>query len=184
MTPELQAVLKLQTLDTRAAALQKEIESLPKQILEIEKKLEAHTRKLEVDRNVVLNNQKERKRLEDDTKVHEQKISKLRDQMLQAKNNDQYRAFQNEIGYCETEIRKSEDRILELMGEAEPLESNAKAAEAALKEEKAKVQVEKERAEKRTAEDKEFLRQAMEERKAVAAGISPQLLGHYERIRK
>jgi predicted nucleic acid-binding Zn-ribbon protein len=184
MTPELQAVLKLQTLDTRAAALQKEIESLPKQILEIEKKLEAHTRKLEVDRNVVINNQKERKRLEDDTKVHEQKISKLRDQMLQAKNNDQYRAFQNEIGYCETEIRKCEDRILELMGEAEPLENNAKAAEAALKEEKAKVQVEKERAEKRTAEDKEMLRQAMEDRKSVAAEISTQLLAHYERIRK
>ena len=117
-------------------------------------------------------------------KVHEQKISKLRDQMLQAKNNDQYRAFQNEINYCETEIRKSEDRILELMGEAEPLEKNAKSAEAALKEEKAKVEVEKQRAEKRTAEDKEFLRQAMEERKTAAEGISPQLLAHYERIRK
>ena len=45
-------------------------------------------------------NQKERKHLEDDIKVHEQKISKLRDQMLQAKTNDQYRAFQNEIGYA------------------------------------------------------------------------------------
>src|SRR4029078_3952503 len=114
MTPELQAVLKLQSLDARAAALQKEIESLPKQIAEIEKKLDAHTRKLDVDRNVMAGNQKERKQLEDDIKVHEQKISKLRDQMLQAKTNDQYRAFQNEIGYCETEIRKSEDRILDL----------------------------------------------------------------------
>ena len=111
--------------------------------------------------------------LEDDIKVHEQKISKLRDQMLQAKTNDQYRAFQNEIGYCETEIRKSEDRILDLMGEAEPLENNAKTAEAALKEEKAKVEAEKQRAEKRTTEDKEFLRQALEERKVVAAAISP-----------
>ena len=129
MTPELQAVLKLQSLDARAAALQKEIESLPKQIAEIEKKLDVHTRKLDVDRNVMAGNQKQRKGLEDDIKVHEQKISKLRDQMLQAKTNDQYRAFQNEIGYCETEIRKSEDRILELMGEAEPLENNAKAAE-------------------------------------------------------
>jgi uncharacterized protein len=184
MTPELQAVLKLQSLDARAAALQKEIESLPKQIAEIEKKLDAHTRKLDVDRNVMAGNQKERKRLEDDIKVHEQKISKLRDQMLQAKTNDQYRAFQNEIGYCETEIRKSEDRILDLMGEAEPLENNAKTAEAALKEEKAKVEAEKQRAEKRTTEDKEFLRQALEERKVVSAAISPQLLSHYERIRK
>ncbi|HYI93097.1 MAG TPA: C4-type zinc ribbon domain-containing protein [Bryobacteraceae bacterium] len=184
MTPELQAVLKLQTLDSRAAALQKEIESLPKQVAEIERKLEAHTRKLEVDRNVVATNQKERKTKEDDIKVHEQKISKLRDQMLQAKNNEQYRAFQNEITYCEVEIRKAEDRILELMGEAEPLEKNVKTAEAALKEEKAKVEEEKERARKRSAEDKAFLDQAIEERKAVSSTIPPQTLAHYERIRK
>src|SRR6476646_11367551 len=149
MTPELQAVLKLQTLDTRAAALQKEIESLPKQVAEIERKLDQHARKLDVDRNVMAANQKERKRLEDDIKVQEQKISKLRDQSLQAKTNEQYRAFQNEVGYCEGEIRKAEDRILDLMAEAEPLEKNVNSAEAALKEEKVKVETEKERALKR-----------------------------------
>jgi predicted nucleic acid-binding Zn-ribbon protein len=184
MTPELEAVLKLQTLDTRAAALQKEIESLPKQVAEIERKLDQHARKLDVDRNVMAANQKERKRLEDDIKVQEQKISKLRDQSLQAKTNEQYRAFQNEVGYCEGEIRKAEDRILDLMAEAEPLEKNVKSAEAALKEEKVKVETEKERALKRSAEDKEFLQQAQEERKNVAASIPPQTLAHYERIRR
>jgi len=184
MTPELEAVLKLQTLDTRAAVLQKEIESLPKQVAEIERKLDQHARKLDVDRNVMAANQKERKRLEDDIKVQEQKISKLRDQSLQAKTNEQYRAFQNEVGYCEGEIRKAEDRILDLMAEAEPLEKNVKSAEAALKEEKVKVETEKERALKRSAEDKEFLQQAQEERKNVAASIPPQTLAHYERIRR
>lgn len=184
MTPDLEAVLKLQNLDARAAALQKEIESLPKQVAEIEKKLEAHTRKLDVDRNVVAGNAKERKSKEDDVKVQEQKISKLRDQMLQAKTNEQYRAFQNEISYCETEIRKAEDRILELMGEAEPLEKNVKLAEAALKEEKAKVEAEKDRATKRTAEDKAFLEQALNERGKIAATVSTDTLAHYERIRK
>ena len=184
MTPELQAVLKLQTLDTRTVALQKEIESLPKQVAEIERKLEAHTRKLEVDRNALAANTKERKKLEDDIKVHEQKISKLRDQMLQAKTNEQYRAFQNEIGYCETEIRKAEDRILDQMGEADPLEKAVKAAEEALKQEKTKVEAEKDRAKKRTAEDQEFVRQAQEERAKVAATISAPTLAQYERIRK
>ena len=184
MTPDLQAVLKLQTLDARAAALQKEIESLPKQVAEIERKLDVHTRKLDVDKGVLANNLKERKSKEDDIKIQEQKISKLRDQMLQAKTNEQYRAFQNEITYCETEIRKAEDRILELMGDAEPLEKNVKLAEAALKEEKIKVDAEKDRAAKRTAEDKTFLSEALEERKNVAAAVAAQTLGHYERIRK
>ena len=184
MTPDLEAVLKLQSLDERAAALQKEIDSLPKQVAEIEKKLDAHTRKLDVDRNVLTGNLKERKSKEDDIKVQEQKITKLRDQMLQAKTNDQYRAFQNEISYCETEIRKAEDRILELMGDAEPLEKNVKIAETALKEEKSKVEAEKERAGKRTTEDKAFLSQALEDRKTVAGTVSSQTLAHYERIRK
>jgi uncharacterized protein len=184
MTPELQAVLKLQTIDNRAAALRKEIEALPKQVAEIERKLEAHTRKLDVDRNALVGNAKERKAREDDIKVQEQKISKLRDQMQGAKTNDQFRAFQNEISYCEGEIRKAEDRILDLMGDAEPLEKNVKIAEGALKEEKAKVEAEKERAQKRTAEDKQFLQQAMEERQMIAATISAQTLNQYERIRK
>ena len=60
-----------------------------------------------------------------DLKVQEnkQKVSKLKGQMMEAKNNEQYRAFQHEIDYAGQETRKAEDRILELMGEAEPLEA-------------------------------------------------------------
>ena len=46
------------------------------------------------------------------------------------------------------------------------------------------MEAEKNRARQRTAEDKEFLRQAMEERKKVAATIPAPTLAHYERIRK
>lgn len=183
MTPGIQAVLKLQSLDQRAAALQKEIDALPKQVAEIERKLDQHIRKVEIDRSALAANQRERKRLEDDIKVQEQKISKLKDQMLQAKTNEQYRAFQHEIEFCEKEIRKCEDGILERMTESEPLEKNVKGAESILAAEKAEVERQKEHARKRTAEDKEFLRQALEERKNVAASIDPKLLTQYERVR-
>jgi predicted nucleic acid-binding Zn-ribbon protein len=183
MTPEMQAVVRLQSLDERAAAYRKEIARLPKHVSDIEKKLESHIRKLEIDRAALAANQRDRKRLEDDIKVQEQKISKLKEQMLQAKTNDQYRAFQHEIEYCENEIRKAEDRILDLMGSAEPLEKNVKAAEGALAEEKKEVEAEKEHARKRTAEDEAFLKQVIEERQQVAASVDPKLLAQYERIR-
>ena len=77
--------------------------------------------------------------------------------MLDAKTNEQYRAFQNEIEFCEKEIRRAEDHILELMGESEPLDKNVKAAELALKEEKAQVEAEKQQAMARTAEDQKAL---------------------------
>jgi predicted nucleic acid-binding Zn-ribbon protein len=184
MTPEIQAVVKLQSLDARTAALQKEIAALPKHVADIERKLESHTRKLEVDRAALAANQRDRKRIEDDIKVQEQKITKLKDQSLQAKNNEQYKAFQHEIEYCEAEIRKAEDKILELMGQSEPLEKNVKAAELALNQERVEVEREKDHARKRTAEDQDFLTQALEERSKVAASLDSGLLAHYERIRK
>ncbi|MEI9971974.1 MAG: hypothetical protein WDO73_07885 [Ignavibacteriota bacterium] len=99
----------------------------------IEKKLISHERKLEADRAALAGNQKERKKCDAEIQAQEQKISKLKDQTLQAKTNDQYRAFQNEVEFCQKEIRKCEDRILELMNESEPLDRNVKEAEAALK---------------------------------------------------
>jgi uncharacterized protein len=184
MTPEIQAVVKLQSLDEKAASFQKEIAALPKHVAEIEKKLESHIRKLEVDRAALAANQRDRKRFEDDIKVQEQKMSKLKDQTLQAKTNEQYRAFQHEIEYCEAEIRKAEDKILDLMGASEPLEKNVKAAEALLAEEKKEVEREKEHARKRTAEDEVFLKQVIEERRQIAASLDAKLLAHYERIRQ
>src|SRR5208282_6546853 len=102
--------------------------------------------RLEADKAALAANQKERKKMEDDIQMNEQKISKLRDQMLGAKTNEQYKAFQHEIEYVEKEIRKAEDRILELMSESEPLDANVKKAEVALKEEKVVVEEEKARA--------------------------------------
>src|SRR6185295_9309382 len=151
MHPDTHLVIQLQSLDERIAALDKEVAALPKHIAVIEKTLESHVRKLEADRAALAGNQKERKKLEGDIQVHEQKISKLRDQMLGAKTNEQYRAFQHEIEFIEKEIRKAEDRILELMTESEGLDGNVKKAEAALKEEKQLVEGEKARAKERTA---------------------------------
>src|SRR5580700_10131561 len=104
MLPDLNLVIRLQDIDHRLADLAREIAQLPKHIAEIEKKLTAHERKLEADRAALAANQKERKKCEGDIQVQEQKISKLKDQMLLAKTNEQYKAFQTEIEFCQKEI--------------------------------------------------------------------------------
>ena len=177
-------VLKLQTLDARISELDKEVAALPKHIAQIEKALDSHNRRLEADRAALVANQKDRKKLEGDIQVQQQKISKLRDQMLQVKTNEQYRAFQTEITYCEQEIRKAEDRILDLMGESEPLEASAKKAEAALGHEKKQVDAEKQRTRERTAVDQRQLDELHAERKTLVAQMKPELHSTYQRIRK
>jgi len=184
MTDELQQVARLQALDMRIEELEREVATLPKHIAQIEKALDAHVRRLEVDRAALVANQKERKQLEDDVKIENQKISKLRDQMLGAKTNEQYRAFQNEIGFCEATIRKAEDRTLDLMSESEPLDANVKKAEAALKQEKQQVEGEKTQTRERTAVDQKQLDDLKSERQQLVATLRKPTYSAYERIRK
>ena len=184
MTVEIEQVTRLQSLDKSIADLEREIATLPKHIAHIEKTLDSHLRRLEADRAALAANQKERKQLEDDVKVETQKISKLRDQMLGAKTNDQYRAFQHEISFCETAIRKAEDRTLDLMSESEPLDTNVKSAEAALKEEKQQVDAEKSRARERTAADQKQLDELKAERQQLVASLAKPAYSAYERIRR
>jgi predicted nucleic acid-binding Zn-ribbon protein len=184
MHPDVKAAVRLQEVDNQSAELSKEVADLPKHIALIENKLAGALRRLEMDKAALVANGKERKRLEGEIQVQNQKISKLRDQMLASKNNDQYRSFQHEIEFCETEIRKHEDRILELMSESDPLEKNVKAAEISLVEEKKQVDAEKIQARDKTAVDEKALAELRARRSEITSEITPAVLSNYERLRK
>jgi len=182
--PDVELAVRLQALDFRIAGLSKEIAALPKHIDDIEKKLGAHERRLEIDRAAISANQKERKKFDTGVQDFQAKISKLRDQTASAKTNEQYRAFQHEIEFCEREIRSAEDQILDLMGSAEALDRNVKSAETSLKEERGLVEAEKLRAQKRTTADRKRMEELQTERKGIVSQMTPAFAANYERIRK
>ncbi len=184
MLADLKLAIRLQEIDNLLVNLQREIAALPVHISVIEKKLVSHERKLEADRAALVANQKERKRSEGEIQTWEQKISKLKGQMVEAKTNEQYRAFQSEIDFCQAEIRKLEDRILDLMGESEPLDRNVKSAEAALRTEKQQVEAEKSSARERTAADQKAAAELQQERAQIVPQMTPAAVQRYERARK
>lgn len=184
MVTDLKLVIQLQDMDNRINDLRREIASLPKHIARIEKTLESHVRKVEADRAALAANQRERKQLELEVQSQEQKISRLRVQQMEARTNEQYTAFKREIEFCETAIRKHEDRILDRMSEAEALERNLRAAEADLIREKEQVEAEKQRARQRTAADQQSLEELEAQRQQVVADLSPEVYAAYERIRQ
>ena len=184
MHSDVKAAIRLQEVDNQAAELTREVAALPKHIALIENKLAGSIRRVEIDKAALLANGKERKRLEGEIQIQNQKISKLRDQMLASKNNDQYRSFQHEIEFCETEIRKHEDRILELMSESESLDKNVKAAETALADEKKQVDSEKVQARDKTAVDEKMLADLQARRSQLSTEITPAILKEYDRLRK
>ncbi|MBV8810158.1 MAG: hypothetical protein JO033_15915 [Acidobacteriaceae bacterium] len=184
MLQDLALALRLQALDRKIANLENEIATLPKHIAEIEKRLESHTRRLEVDRAALSANQRDRKKLEGDIQLHQQKISKLKDQTLSVKTNEQYKALQNEIAYIEAEIRRAEDKILDLMEASEPLDKNVTVAQTELKREQQHVEAEKQRARERTSLDQKELGAVRAERQSIAREMTPAIYNEYERIRK
>lgn len=183
MNKDLGLALRLQELDLRMSELRREIATLPKQIAHIEKALDAHNRRLELDKTALTANQRDRKKMDADIAVHQQKISKLRDQMLAAKTNDQYRAFQKEIEFCEESIRKCEDQILDLMSASEPLERAVKEAEGALARERKVVDAQKEKAKARTDADQQELKKLAVDRAEAAKGLPASIMTVYERLR-
>jgi uncharacterized protein len=184
MLLDLKLVVRLQEIDSRLTVLSREIASLPKHIAEIEKKLVAHERKLDADRAALAANQKERKKCETDIPLQDEKISRLKDQLLSTKTNEQYRAFQKEIEFCQKETRRLEDRILELMAGSEPLEKNVQVAELALKEEKAQVEAEKGLARDRASVGRKASSGLQTERAGVVKEVTPATYQQYERVRK
>ena len=184
MHPDVKAAIRLQELDNQLAELRREAAAFPKHIAQVATEHASSMGRLEMDEAALLANRKERKRLESEIQAQNPKISKLRDQMLAAKNDEQYRAFQNGIESSETGIRKLEDRILELMAESEPLEKSVKAAERALADITKQVESEEAHAREKTAADVKTIAELQDRRKKLAAEISPTVLKEYEYLRK
>lgn len=184
MQQDLLRVRELQLVDKRIRELIEEISRLPKYVAEIQSKLESHKKQLAADQNSLAENKKTHRLLEGEIGTHEQKMSRLREQMNEAKTNEQFRAFQHEIQYAEQEIRKIEDRILDLMEEAESLGKNVTAAEEALEIESKKVEQEVIETRARVARDEEELAGEQAKRKELGEGLAPDVLQLYERIRK
>ncbi len=184
MLPDLTRAIELQSVDARIGELEREVAALPRHIAVIEKTLDSHQRRLAADEAALAANQKERKALEAEIQAQEQKRSKLRDQMMEAKTNEVYRAFQHEIDFCGQAIRKCEDRILELMEESEPLDQNVRTAKGALDQEKRQVEREKQIARDRTAADERQLAELRAARAVLVAALAPAVYFVYEKQRR
>ncbi len=184
MLPDIQNLIALQAADREILRLREEIAALPRRVAVIEQKLAGTKAGLEKAREAIKVDDASRRKYEATIKDVQQKISKYRDQSLEVKTNEQYKALLQEIQFSEQEIRINEDKILELMVNAEIREKGVKAAEADLKAETAEIEKEKAAARERTAEDEKQLAEWNAKREAARAGVNPDLLRQYDRVAK
>ena len=184
MLPEIENLLKLQDTDKEIRRLQDEVAELPKRVAVIEQKLAGTKAQLEKAQAAVKTDEASRRKYDANITELRGKISKYRDQSLDVKTNDQYKALLHEIQFAEKEISANEDKILELMVNADARDKEVKAAQADLKSETAEIEKEKEAARQRTAEDEKLLTEWRAKRDQLRTGVNEDLLCHYERVSK
>ena len=184
MLPDIEKLLELQIADKEIRQSKEEIAALPKRVAAIEAKLAGTKAQLEKARAAAKADEANKKKFEAAIQDLQGKISKYRDQSLDVKTNDQYKALLHEIQFAEQEIRINEDRILEVMLNVEVREKDVKASEAELKAETAEIEKEKAEARRVTAEDEKKLAECNAKRDGLRQVISEDLLRHYERVMK
>jgi predicted nucleic acid-binding Zn-ribbon protein len=184
MLPDIENLLKLQEADKQIRRLQDEIAEFPKRVAVIELKLAGTKTQLEKAQAAIKGDEAARRKHDTTITDLRGKISKYRDQSLDVKTNEQYKALLHEIQFAEKEIAGTEDKILELMVNADSRDKEVKAAQAELKAETAEIEREKEQARQRTAEDEKLLTEWRGKRDGFRTGIGEDLLRHYERVSK
>jgi uncharacterized protein len=184
MNADLEKLIKLEQVDREIGRLSAEVAALPKRVAEIEHQLSDAKAKAEQARTAMKSQEQKRRSLESDIQSHQQKIAKFRDQSLDVKTNDQYRALMHEIEFAQTEIRKAEDKILEIMEGGELFDRQVKASEVELKTQSVQVEKEKEEAKALTAKDEARLQELQDERRGLRSGVNEDLLELYDRVLK
>ena len=184
MLLEIENLLRLQEADKEIRRLQDEIAELPKRVAAIEHKLADTKAQLDKAQTAVKADEAARRKYDTAITDLRSKISKYRDQSLDVKTNEQYKALLHEIQFAEKEIAATEDKILELMVNADTRDKEVRAAQAELKAEAAEIEKEKIEARERTAEDEKQLADWRARRDQMRAGVNEDLLRHYERVSK
>jgi predicted nucleic acid-binding Zn-ribbon protein len=184
MTSDLQNLIELQQIDSQIAGLRAEIAALPKHVAEIEAKLAAAKAKVESTLAAAKADEGARRKYESDIQDQQQKISKYRDQSLNVKTNQEYKALMEEIKFAEQKIAASEDKILEIMVAADTRKELLKKAETELKADTAENEREKEEARQRTAIDEKELSELTTRRNALRTSVGEDVLRQYDHVLK
>ncbi len=184
MAHPLEALLALQEKDRKIAKLQREIRDIPARKADIDKQLEGAKTRLTAARESLKKLSADLKQLEVEVGSLRDKITKYKQQQMESKNNEQYRAFLQEIAAAEKTISGLEDREIVLMEQSEAAKAVIAEREAELKTEEDGVSEEKEMLEERLKDVQGDLNGMMADRGRITSSVNPSLLSKYERLFK
>ncbi|MEO8680263.1 MAG: C4-type zinc ribbon domain-containing protein [Vicinamibacterales bacterium] len=143
MLPDLERVIELQEIESKATGAARAIAEAPGRIAALDALLHAATAALDTAKHALAACKSARNIIDKDLAVAQQRQGKYKDQLMQVKTNDEFRAMQHQIEAAAAEIGQQEEKTLVNMMEADEINAAIKKAEAALKAAQAKVGTER-----------------------------------------
>jgi len=178
----IEKLLVVQACDQEIQRLRREMADIPLRKQQIESRLNAHKDGLEQAEHALLEVKTRIKQRELEADAARHQIQKFRDQQLQIKSNDGYKALEKEIATTQAGIRQLEDQELDAMEALEAATAEVQTRREALEKERGRMEEEIQAFLGRSEGLGEELKRKEEERKALASEIDPTWLSRYERL--
>lgn len=182
MSHPLEPIYALQKKDRRLIKILREIRDIPQRKSDIEAQLSGSKKKLEMALDSRKHTEATLKEQELEVESLKEKVTKYKNQQMEAQTNDQYRAFVKEIGVVEDEIKALEDKEIQLMEALEQGKAIVAECEEKLNGEMAGIADELGELDARAAELQERAEQMKADRSRAAEGCDKPLLQKYTRI--
>jgi hypothetical protein len=178
----MERLLVLQECDLEIARLRREIADIPKRRAQMESELDAQKGRVAEAEKGLRETQERIKRIEGEIEAARQQERKYREQQLQIKSNEEYKALEKQIVGLREQVSGYEDAELADMEEVDRWKGVAAKERAELEKQAARVEGEIKVFMDQAAGLEGELAAAEAERPAKAAAVDGEWLARYERI--
>jgi uncharacterized protein len=180
---KLDALLKLQSLDSQLDELIKIRGSLPEEVRDLEDDIAGFETRIGKFQSEIKTLEEEVERNRVAKKDAEKLITKYKDQQMNVRNNREFDAISKEIELQSLEIELAEKRINESQFRVRGKEEEIKTTQAALNERKEDLKAKKQELDQITSESQEEEKEIIKQRDEQSTTIESRLLNSYNKIR-
>ena len=184
MLPEIEQLLIIQDRDQKITKLNSDIERLPLEEQQAKQRLKSVIESVNSAESEIKGNEVEISKIELDIDTRKDSITKLKNQQLETKKNEEFAAMEHSITNYQDEISKLEDSQLELMEKGEELNNSLEEANDIHAKEQKVVEAELAIIKERKIQFSKKIEELKSDREKIASNIDNDLLDQYNRIFK
>ena len=184
MLPEIEQLLIIQDRDQKITKLNSDIERLPLEEQQAKQRLKSVIESVNSAESEIKSNEVEISKIELDIDTRKDSITKLKNQQLETKKNEEFAAMEHSITNYQDEISKLEDSQIELMEKGEELNNSLEEANDIHAKEQKVVDAELAIIKERKIQFSKKIEELKSDREKIASNIDNDLLDQYNRIFK